>query len=87
MCGEEPGTRLVTVTCGVCSLLSVPVVMGFEEASYTARESDGSVELCVNLTDPAVIRREVTLNVQTLPGTASKLWCIPPWLIICFLLE
>ena len=57
----------------VCSLylFSVPVVLGFEEISYTARESDGSVELCVNLTDPAVLRRDVTLNVHTLPGTAS----------------
>jgi hypothetical protein len=53
------------------SAICIPVVLGFEEISYTARESDGSVELCVNLTDPAVLRRDVTLNVHTLPGTAT----------------
>ena len=46
---------------------SVPVVLGFEQLSYTVRETDGSAELCVNITEPALLRRNVTLTVDTLP--------------------
>ena len=45
---------------------------GFEQSSYTAREGeDSAVLLCVNVTEPDVLRREVTVNVETIPGTAS----------------
>lgn len=55
------------------SVYAVPVVLGFEQSSYTVREMDGSVILCVNVTEPAVLRREVTLTVVSIPGTASEL--------------
>lgn len=48
------------------------MVAGFERSSYTAREGeDSAVLLCVNVTEPDVLRREVTVNVETVPGTAS----------------
>lgn len=59
-------------TISYLSVCAVPVLAGFEQSSYTVREGDDSaVLLCVNVTEPDVLRREVTVNVETVPGTAS----------------
>ena len=45
--------------------------MGFEESSYVVRESEGAVELIVDVTSPDVLRRQVSLTIETVPGTAG----------------
>ena len=50
----------------------VPVVVGFNQVSYTARETDEPLGVVVNVSSPVVLRRNVTITVQTIPGTASQ---------------
>jgi hypothetical protein len=49
----------------------IPVEVGLGADSYTVRESEGGLELTVNVTSPAVLRRNVRLRVETAPGTAT----------------
>ncbi|CAI8016676.1 FRAS1-related extracellular matrix protein 2, partial [Geodia barretti] len=49
----------------------IPVVVGFDQVSYTARETDEPLGVVVNVSSPVVLRRNVTITVQTVPGTAT----------------
>ena len=57
--------------------MSIPVVVvvGFEESSYTAKEGDGSVEVCVVITRPTPdtdLSTDVSLTYSTFFGSAGK---------------
>ena len=55
--------------------ISVVVVVGFEESSYTAKEGDGSVEVCVVITRPTPdteLSLDVSLTYSTFFGSAGK---------------
>lgn len=62
-----------TLFCISVPSVTVPVTLGFEQSSYVVTESEGTVQVCAAVQDPADLRREITVTVQTVNGTASEL--------------
>ena len=50
------------------------IIVGFEETVYSVKESDGFVEVCVNITSPTssyALPYPFNITLQTAPGTAG----------------
>ena len=58
----------------ICPLILAPITVGYDPATYTTTESDGSVTLTVRVfSHPGGAPRPFTLVVNTEDGTASML--------------
>lgn len=67
-------------TCLKCRVLivssTIVAVVGFEQTDYTVVEEEGSVEICVAVTNPPpeqVLIFDILLLLETSTGTASEL--------------
>lgn len=46
--------------------------MAFERVEYVVQESDGIVDVCVEVVHPSVVEREFSLSISSTDGDACK---------------